>query len=207
MDYEKKYKDAFERAKENYHAGCLVPALLEYIFPELKESENEKIKKEIAWLESKSTPKQNEPSNDANNIKPKFHEGEWIVFNGLTLLINETVQGYYRTTSIEGIRNSYDWDIDNAARLWTIEDAKDGDILCTYECDEPKIIFTLKGTPKKHYALRYYSYYNIMYPHLEPHSDGGCLAPKEEDVKPATKEQRDILLQKLRKIKDLLTLK
>lgn len=37
-----------------------------------------------------------------------------------------------------------------------------------------------------------------MYPHLVSHSDGGGLAPKEEDVKPATKEQHDILLQKLK---------
>lgn len=64
-----------------------------------------------------------------DKAEPKFKAGDWIVFNGLTLLVNEVVQGYYRTISIGGIRNSYDWDIDNAARLWTIEDANDGDVL------------------------------------------------------------------------------
>jgi len=44
MDYEKKYKDALDRAKEKYSA-CSAPALLEYIFPELKESEGERIVK------------------------------------------------------------------------------------------------------------------------------------------------------------------
>ena len=34
-----------------------------------------------------------------------------------------------------------------------------------------------------------------MYPHFEFHSEKGCLAPNEEDVKPATKEQRDTLMK------------
>lgn len=89
-------------------------------------------------------------------------------------------------------------DIDKSASVFTIQDAKDGDVLCTYECDEPKIVFILKGTPKKHYALSYHCYYNIMYPHFAPDSEKGCLAPNDEDVKPATKEQRDILFAKMK---------
>ena len=65
----------------------------------------------------------------ADIVEPKFKVGDWIIFNGLTLYINEVVEGYYRTISIGGIPNSYDWDIDNVARLWTIQDAKDGDVL------------------------------------------------------------------------------
>ena len=64
-------------------------------------------------------------------IKHKFNVDDWIVFNGLILHIDEVVNGYYRTTSIGyAIHNSYDWDIDNIARLWDISDAKDGDVLC-----------------------------------------------------------------------------
>lgn len=46
MDYEKKYKDALERAKEM----CAMPtdkATMEYIFPELRESEDERIRKHL----------------------------------------------------------------------------------------------------------------------------------------------------------------
>lgn len=64
-----------------------------------------------------------------DNVEPKFNVGDWIVFNGLTLYINEVVKGYYRTISKDGIPNSYDWDIDNAARLWTIKEARDGAVL------------------------------------------------------------------------------
>ena len=64
-----------------------------------------------------------------DKVEPKFKVGDWIVFNGLSLFIKEVVQGYYRTISVDGIPNSYGWDIDNMARLWTISDAKDGDVL------------------------------------------------------------------------------
>lgn len=43
MDYEKKYKEALERARELQHDNCWVTN----IFPELKESEDEKIRKRI----------------------------------------------------------------------------------------------------------------------------------------------------------------
>lgn len=42
MDYEKAYKEALERAK-TYHTNKSGASLVEYIFPELKESEDEKI--------------------------------------------------------------------------------------------------------------------------------------------------------------------
>lgn len=140
---------------------------------------------------------QSEQNND-DKYEPKFKVGDWIVFNGLTLYINEVVKGYYRTISKGGIPNSYDWDIDAIARLWSIENAKDGDVLCTYECGEPKIVFILKGIPRKDYTLSYYYYYNLMYPYFDSNVEKGCLAPNEEDVKPATKEQRDLLFQKMK---------
>ena len=179
MDYEKKYKEAqgwIEKIYPTLQHEQQMEA--EAFFPELKESEDEKIRKDIivlvkdwwdrvnkdnistkeqmiAWLEKQGEQKASyttiaetgngginalvtrEVSNScdyeekpADKTEPKFKVGDWIVFNGLTLYINEVVQGYYRTISIGGIPNSYDWDIDNVARLWTIQDAKDGDVLC-----------------------------------------------------------------------------
>lgn len=142
--------------------------------------------------------KEENVSNSAKEDKLKFKIGDWIVNpKGEALHITDIDGSCY----VFNNNKSHFWITcycDQQCHLWTIEDAKDGDILCTYECDEPKIIFTLKGTPKKHYALRYYSYYNLMYPHLEPESDGGGLAPEDGDVKPATKWQCDILRQKLK---------
>ena len=95
-----------------------------------KMTESEWFKK---TYEDKSCGIDNVSIDEADKIKPKFHKGEWIIFNGSILLVNEVVQGYYRTISRDGIYNSYDWSIDYAARPWTIEEAKDGDILTSYD--------------------------------------------------------------------------
>lgn len=49
MDYEKKYKEALERAKVMWEQG-MMPERIEYIFPELKESEDE-------WIEQQEEQK------------------------------------------------------------------------------------------------------------------------------------------------------
>ena len=46
MDYEKAYKEALERAKELYEQGTITESL-NYVFPELLESEDEKIRNQI----------------------------------------------------------------------------------------------------------------------------------------------------------------
>ena len=76
MDYEKKYKEALERAREQYNYPTMSSCygLLEEIFPELKESEGERIRKEIiSYL-----------SNELHNIKqmaPRTNQFEdWIAW-------------------------------------------------------------------------------------------------------------------------------
>ena len=143
------------------------------------------LEKELKSLISNS----NEVQKSADKVEPKFHKGDWIVFNGLTLNIKEVVKGYYRTTSIDGIPNSYDWDIDNVARLWTIKDAKDGDVL--YFSDETIVIFKdLYNTTTFH-----------SYCHIEDGLFGGSKDEmhwwESKGFKPATKEQRDLLFQKM----------
>ena len=99
--YEKKYKDALERMKswaKGEHPECFTEAqkAAEFVFPELKESEGEKIRKElmdfvvdntictderrekwIAWIE-----KQGEPNTVV--VIPKFREGDVIRHKGST---------------------------------------------------------------------------------------------------------------------------
>ena len=134
----------------------------------------------------------------ADKVEPKFREGEWITNGDYTWIIVGIKPLDYVLQSQDGnIVDDTISHVDEQFHSFTIQDAKDGDILCTYECDEPKIVFILKGTPKKHYALSYHCYYNIMYPHFESDSEKGCLAPNDEDVKPATKEQCDLLFEKM----------
>ena len=180
-------------------------------FPELQESEDERTRKEIvrfiqmevedemvgnkwlAWLErqgeqilANSAKTCKDEQKPVDKVEPKFHQGEWIVFNGLVLFIEEVVQGYYRTISVGGIPNSYDWDIDNYAHLWTIQDAKDGDVL---QLGRVTAIF------QKYIADRncrcYCSVYNGEFE--IPSQDGADNSYGCHNAIPATKEQRDQL--------------
>lgn len=127
-----------------------------------------------------------------DKVEPKFKGGDWIVFNGLILHIDEVVNGYYRTTSIGyGIHNSYDWDIDNIARLWSIADAKEGDVLC-YENKNDFRIFIYKNG-----HIDYHCCYSNG--HLTP-IDSFFVVPEHLlcYIHPATKEQRDLLFAKMK---------
>ena len=124
-----------------------------------------------------------------DKVELKFKPGDWIIFNGLILHIDEVVNGYYRTTSKgDGIHNSYDWNIDNAARLWTIQEAKDGDVLV----DEDNNIGLYREEKDD---LYWHSYIYI--------GCDNCLRGfggyhNYENTKPATKEQRELLFQKMK---------
>jgi len=140
---------------------------------------------------------ENVEQNLADKVEPKFHKVDWIVFNGLTLYVKEVVKGFYRTISKGGISNSYDWDIDKIARLWTIQDAKDGDVLATEDKN-----FT---TP---FVAIYKSIGDTVYDNITFNShcfigfDGNFYGGEEghtiEDIHPATKEQRKLLSQRMK---------
>ena len=140
---------------------------------------------------------ENVEQNLSDEVEPKFHKGDWIVFNGLTLYVKEVVKGFYRTISKGGISNSYDWDIDKIARLWTIQDAKDGDVLVTEDKN-----FT---TP---FVAIYKNIGDTVYDNITFNShcfigfDGNFYGGEEghtiEDIHPATKEQSDLLFQKMK---------
>ena len=130
--------------------------------------------------------KQGEQKPD-DKIEPKFKVGDWIVFNGLSLFIKEVVQGYYRTISVDGIPNSYGWDIDNMARLWTISDAKDGDVLAVTMYPEGTWIGIFKEQNGCTFST--YCFLNTV----GTFKRGTYGHGYGKSIHPATKEQRDQL--------------
>ena len=225
----KAYDEALKRAIKHHDKDGLTLEqyeTIDIIFPELKESKDERIRKEIinyiktgtyhkdwlAWLEKQGEQKpiiemksaeeslgiDSETYNKivdecicseqkpADKVEPKFKVGYWIVFNGLTLYIKEVVKGYYRTISKGGIPNSYDWDIDAIARLWTIQDAKDGDVLVA--SDGSIFIFNSSDNDgcKFHVALTTDN--KLVIDHKLKHHWKTSTA-----IHPATKKQRDTL--------------
>ena len=148
--------------------------------------------KKMTWLEKQGEKK------PADKAEPKFKVGDWIVFNGLILHIDEVVDGYYRTTSIGGIHNSYDWDIDNVARLWTIQDAKDGDVLVGSEWGVI-LMFRGIGNTKWDDVIDYHCYYDCHRKNFIVQEDVRHWgSTKNNQLKPATKEQRDLLFAKMK---------
>ena len=126
-------------------------------FPELKESEDEMIRKAlirfhkstidvdgikgediIAWLEKQGEQR------PTDKVEPKFHEGDWIINPQGTLrhIINVD-EGGYQTDGGWLSHETYE----KAFHLWTIQDAKDGDVVtCPVygSFSSKKIIFILK---------------------------------------------------------------
>lgn len=125
-----------------------------------------------------------------DKVEPRFHKGDWIVFNGLTLLIEEVLQGWYRTVSIGGIHNSYDWSIDNTARIWTLQnEAKDGDVLVCE--DEEYLLF--KSFSNTDMKIKLYCWYNCQTSNF--HLSVDLKLRQDANIYPATKEQRDTLMK------------
>ena len=205
MDYEKAYKEALERAREFQKSKdglCVLTA--ESIFPELKESEDEKIRKAlvgfhkstidvdgikgeeiVAWLEKQGEKKA------TDKVEPKFHEGDWVVceVTGSICQIKNCIKNV--------TNHKYGYDLTNGGyiatdetnhfHIWTIDDAKDGDVLVD--------VYGNIGIYQKNDDFDWSSYCSLG-------SNGGfrCFAIEYELDRshPATKEQRDLLFAKMK---------
>lgn len=225
-------------AKENNNKIAI--QIIENLFPELKESEDEKIRKEliefvnintisiderhdrwIAWLEKqgknnmciseatkrkleynlnktleKETPeswdkfleKQGERKS-TDKLKPKFKVGDWITNGEYIWKVTGIGQLDYILQSQNGdtVDDTISY-VDEYFHLWTIQDAKDGDVLV----DKDNNI----GIYKEIESIYWNSYiYLGCDGKLIGFSIGG--SHKQIDTNPATKEQRDLLFQKM----------
>lgn len=223
MDYEKKYKDALKWMKKLYPTMTgATKEDAEHHFPELAESEDEKIRKVLidyfkrykeqeecgvktfygiptddilAWLEKQC---------GQNHVNiPKFHEGDWIVHHGTENIyqVVAIIDNQYQLKYGDNYTVQKCADVDKCARLWDItKDAKDGDVLAD---NGTKIIFIFKNTEYDSYieskVIKYFIRYSFDGINL-PLENGGHLGVVGEysNFVPATKEQRDLLFQKMK---------
>lgn len=222
-DYEKLYKEAIERAKEfmtnkgvalNADAFRTAKELTETIFPELKESEDEKIRKVqldywrsngskewqgvpvqeiIAWLEKQGDQK------PIDKAELKFKVGDWIVNDrGEIARIVEIrrdfygILKYYMECKDDNKIAKRPCIIDNKFRLWTIQDAKDGTVLVN-----GSNIFIFSHLSK----TRAMGYCHINLDDVRFYYDKGkneCFGLIDAVFTPATEEQRKLLFQKMK---------
>jgi len=209
MDYEKAYKEAIKRAKaiievaekeEEVYKSAIT------IFPELYESDDERVRKAIlelvrqssevldrqnqnnmiAWLEKQGEQK------PTDKVEPKFHEGEWIISNDKksTYQVIEVKRGIY---VIRDNVDNHEYHIgieecEKSGRLFTIQDAKDGDVLVA--SDSSIFIFKeVRGSSCKHYIAL------TSDNEIQVNTKLDKFWETARGVKPSTKEQRDTLLK------------
>lgn len=134
----------------------------------------------------------------ANNLKSKFKVGDWVVWdNKISCHVDNIYQGkeslMYTITDTNNMIRSYSVkSFDNNARLWSIEDAKDGDIL-----SNGKMIVIFKHFEEPSYRQRIVAYIGLdNNGDIQITDDTWTLGI--DKAKPATKEQRDMLFQKMK---------
>ena len=175
-------------------------------FPELKESEDERIRNQIinfieeygnpihcewqkdwiAWLEKQGEQK------PTDKVKPKFKVGDIITHNTANFIfkiINVGSNGY-EVVNKENYKKTISFDNEDNYHLWTIADAKDGDILVT----ENKNIFIFKSISD----CTIYDYFRLYFGKFSENFsavNGKVAVQPPTDCVPATKEQRDTLMK------------
>ena len=238
MDYEKKYKEAQKWIESIYSELSHEQQMeAEAFFPELKESEDERIRKEIiatihlyygepledeakemiAWLEKQG---KNDILEDAvvdsnddgliadalrnKKIEPKFKVGNWITNGDYTWKIIEVKPLDYILQSQDGnIVDDTISHVDGQFHSFTTEDAKDGDVLaCTLPkgCESGEQIFIFKCINSRDYVDNCIEYYCRVYEGVfyENENGNGYMGTTSSPLYPATKEQRNLLFQKIK---------
>lgn len=131
---------------------------------------------------------------------PKFKVGDWVVYDNKTICyINNIYSGnfsaMYTVTDINNIMSSHSVkNFDSLSHLWTIEDVKDGDVLYTSSTASNEV-FIFKGLTIEGYIECYCSYDSE-----DKYREGKYhfIGKPTFMTHPATKEQRDLLFQKMK---------
>ena len=136
-------------------------------------------------------------SNDKN--EPKFHEGDWVIYNNDICQIVKREEGCNILVTQFGVEKEPVNERNlSTAKLWDISDARDGDVL--FHSDSASNgIFIFKEIIDKGFAkevICYCDYDSEDHFCLGEHHT--CCWTDAKILYPATKEQRDLLFQKMK---------
>lgn len=179
------------------------------MFPELKESDDEKLRKRLIQIfKSYQNPKTHINPNKWEGLKicdiidwfekqgkvePKFKVGDWITNGKCTWKIDSIDEDMYYNNHC-GIDCGGDIkSIDEEYHLWTIQDAKDGDVLVCEDFGYTSLMLFesfFNGRTSLH--CWYNSHTNNF------HINTDVALRKDANIHLATKEQRDLLFQKIK---------
>lgn len=158
----------------------------------------------LAWMELSDLDEQNEQKpfdyehatitqkDFAPKEEPKFKVGDWVVYecgeDSATLQIKNIVDRTYEFTD-DSTLNVVDED---TLRLWSIKDAKDGDVLYSLDSYQPFIYKERKPFEQAtaHCGINKYGKFFVW-------NTKDCIITLDKYI-PATKEQRELLFKKMK---------
>ena len=176
----------------NTENNQLVPAIEEQrdiLFQKIREAgyEWDTENKELIQLKKQGEQK------SIDNVELKFKVGDWIVYKNDICQIVKREDGCNKLVTTFGIEKELINERNlSTARLWTIEDAKDGDVLLSKH-NQP---FIYNGIFDEDSVGAYCGIDCLGDEFLK--DIFSCNWSYKEGVKPATKEQRDLLFQKMK---------
>lgn len=160
---------------------------------ELEDNLNKALEKETPESWNKFLDGQGEQKH-TDKVGPKFEVGDWVIRNdivgGACCITQIHEPDYYLTNKHTFISFSEE----DKYRLWTIQDAKGSDVLATLGC----ILIFERFLPKDG-GVSYCHYdFGCSKPQFNFNKDDNWYFGKEAKVYPATKEQCDLLFQKMK---------
>ena len=126
------------------------------------------------------------PYYSVDKTEPKFEVGDWIVQENIGVYkVIEVYEFWYEVVDNKDKDYSIGFDKEYMCHLWTIQDAKDGDILVASD----ESVFIYSGSTNI-----YAQFYIALSKYGDLNTKGGNWEDKNS-VHPATKEQRDTLMK------------
>ncbi len=137
----------------------------------------------------------------SDNVKPKFHEGEWCIDNedDTIFQIVKVLDNIYTYRTNKGKEYSCThYSLENDVRLWIVENANDGDVLA-YKDEISIYKHDIKNCTKEDANFGGFVYH-CCYDGKRFITDSlySLTEKDKKDIYPATKEQRDFLFQKMK---------
>lgn len=150
----------------------------------------EKIDNIKSWLKS-LRPQKQKPD---YKVEPKFKVGDWISTNYKVLSVNN--EGYL-VEDTDGDKINILFENEKFHHLWTIADAKDGDVLSFNDGhgnDCIELIKSIKGEKIEFWFCLTNSNSYEVFDGITPYTNFAS----RKDATPATKEQRELLFQRMK---------
>jgi len=131
-------------------------------------------------------------ASNTDKVEPKFKVGDWVVTSygevSQVISVDKDCDGYTLDNN-----NYFSGTWCDMYHLWTIDDAKDGDVLV---CNEEVLLFKSYSSVQGRISL--YCWYNGHTNNFHSKVVADILMSTRNRICPATKEQRDLLFQKMK---------